>query len=479
MAVHLRNNRCVNALLACALWAGCTQEPKLSTGSGEALKLYTESVDLWEKFYYTEAKASLDRVLKIDSTFAMAWARLALVDLGVQDENSAGIAMRKAIQYSSSATQREQLYIRMWDHRIHFAYTKASEVADSLIDLYPREKEAYVFRGTFYEQNQNLDAAIRLYQKAAEIDTAYAHAVMLLGYAYSSAGEQEKAIACMERYIRLAPDAADPRASYADLLLRVGRYNEALEQYKKSLELKPDYWYSINQIGNIYAILGKLKDSAEQLTKGLSFLLTSTQLEASKITIDANLNFKRGMYEQAVRQYTEALSLDSANGKAGYGLAYAQCKLRKFKDAEQTAARIKQELERRNLMESQAMLEFHLLLASVYTEEEMLEKGEAECNRAFDFSSPLSRPAVYRQLAEINLKRRAFEDAFDACEEALSINPNSPSALLVLTRVYAAQGNSRMTKEIGNRLLNLWKDADADFQDLVKLRKLLAGQHQV
>ena len=52
---------------------------------------------------------------------------------------------------------------------------------------------------------------------------------MSLGYAYSRVGELEKAAVQMQKYIRLAPDAADPRASYADILVYIGRYDEALD----------------------------------------------------------------------------------------------------------------------------------------------------------------------------------------------------------------------------------------------------------
>jgi tetratricopeptide (TPR) repeat protein len=71
------------------------------------------------------------------------------------------------------------------------------------------------------------------------------------------------------------------------------------------------------------------------------------------------------------------------------------------------------------------------------------------------------------------LRESDFEDALDACEEALRVNPNNPDALLTLVKVYAAQGDRGMARAIGARLLDFWKDADAEFESLREVRTLL------
>ena len=48
------------------LLMGCAQEPKLTTSSPEALRLYAEGVSLWEKFYYREAIDSFNAALARD-----------------------------------------------------------------------------------------------------------------------------------------------------------------------------------------------------------------------------------------------------------------------------------------------------------------------------------------------------------------------------------------------------------------------------
>jgi tetratricopeptide (TPR) repeat protein len=455
------------------LLLACSEEPKVTTRSAEALRLYEDGVRLWDQFYFSEAKAKFDTALTLDSTFAMSRARLGLLNFSMNDEQAARENIAAAMRFAAKTSRLEQLYIRLWDHEIRFDGAAAARVADSIIVLYPDEAEALVTRGILLERDQNLDSAIALYRRALTVDTSYAKAAMMLGYAYSGKGEQEKALDFMHRYIRLAPHVADPRASYADLLLRAGRYDEALDQYRESLKLKPDYWYSLGQIGNTYSLLGRLNEAQKYYEQGLSFLPQGPQVEASRATVHANLNMKRGNIAVAATGFARALKIDSTSFEASFGLAEAQAKLRKFKDAWNVVEEIKTEIERRGMSQSFVMQEFHVMRARVFLEENNLEAAKRACTEALEFSTPLSRSSVYRTVAEIHLKAGDLENAFAACEGALLLNRSHPLALLILMKVYHAARDTGMTREIGMRLLTLWKDADSDFKDRLEVQRLL------
>jgi len=469
----------ISALALGMLLEGCGRERKLSTTSEEAVHRYLDGVTLTDKFYYAEAKDAFQKSLAADSTFAMAWARLAALNANLENEPEALHDIARALRFAPKVTRREQLFIGMWNDRLHYDTKAAIAAADSLATLYPDEKEAYLFLGNLYEKNKEFDASIRSYQKAIVIDSTYAPAVMSLGYAYSAINEQEKAIVQMQRYIRLAPEAADPLASYADLLVRAGRYEEALVEYRKSLNLKPDYWYAIRQIGNVYAIMGRLNAAGEQFHRALHLLPASAQLEASGLAADAFLNFHRGKYQEAVNQYTDALRTDTTSFEAAFGMVYTLGKLHRFAEAERTVSAIEREFERRRLSGSVAMLGFYLMRSRLLAEEDSLPEALAACRQALEFSSPLTRGAVFQQMAKIHLRQSEFEPALDDCEEALQINPNAPETLLALTQIYREKGDLRMTREIGGRLLDLWNKADPDFVELGTLRHLLSTKHAV
>ena len=462
------------ALLASLSLLGCGREKKLTTSAEDALPPYREGVSQWEKFYYPEAKHSFEEALRHDSTFAMAWCRLAMVEASSGASAAATGAMNEAVRHAAGVTERERLFIAMWHARLSFNNDLAGATADSLIRLYPDEKEAYLFRGSLYEEvDKNIDAALGCYRKAVGADSTYAQAVMSLGYAYSTLGNQQEAVRLMQRYIRLAPDAADPRASYADLLVRAGRYDEALEQYARALALKPDYWYAIREIGTVYTIQGRLKEAEAQFHRALSLLPQGPEIEAGHFVADASLQYRRGAFAEAKADYQKALAIDSVNYGAAEGLVRVLGKLRDFAGAERVLARIGGVLRERHLTNSSAMLSWHLMRAALLTDRGDLPAALAESDSAMGYSLPITRAAVDRQRAQTHLAGGDLEDALDDCGRALEINPNSPQVLLTLVRIYHARGDARMTAEIGNRLLALWAHADPDFQDRIELLRLL------
>ncbi|HTO93043.1 MAG TPA: tetratricopeptide repeat protein [Bacteroidota bacterium] len=462
------------ALTACLLVLGCGREKKLTVSSPDALPPYREGVSLWEKFYYPEAKRSFEEALRHDSTFAMAWCRLAMVEASSGASAAASVAMNAAVRHAGGVTERERLFIAMWHAHLDFNNDLAGATADSLIRLYPDEKEAYLFRGSLYEEvDKNIDAALGCYRKAVAADSTYAQAIMSLGYAYSTLGNQPEAVRLMQQYIRLAPDAADPRASYADLLVRAGRYDEALDQYTRALALKPDYWYAIREIGNVYSILGRLKEAEAQFHRALSLLPQGPEIEAGHLVADGSLQYKRGAYGEAKADFQKALAVDSLNYGAAEGLVRALGKLRDFEGAERVLARIGGVLRERHLTNSSAMLSWHLMRAGLLTDRGDLAAALAECDSAMGYSLPLTRAAVERQRAQTHFAGGDLEDALDDCGRALEVNPNSPQVLLTLVKIYHAHSDARMTAEIGGRLLALWSHADPDFQDRNELLRLL------
>ncbi len=446
------------------LLCGCHKEPQLTTSSPDAARAYRQGLAQYEKFYFNDARALFDQAVRADSDFAMAWARLAIVEMRVKNEPLARVDIARAVRASSRATESERLFIRMWDERLRFDPRAAAATADSLAALHPDQKEVYLFRGDLYAEQKNFDAAIKSYQRAIQADTGYALAVMTLGYAYSTIGEQERAIACMKRYIRLAPQEPDPLASYADILMRAGEFDEALSAYQQSLAVKPDYWYSIQMIGEIYMIQGRLNDAARQFQQSFMLVPQNNALRATDLQTQAHLESLRGRDAEAVRLYQEALAIDTVSLEAAYGLAGALSRLERHQEAHAIVDAVLREFERRELHHSPAMAGYYYIRSVVLMREGKLGEALAMCDSAFNYSVTLSRGHIYRQFAEISLRRHAYEQALEACEEGLAVNPNSPEILLTLTRIYSARGDHKMTAEIGSRLLRLWKDADPDFR---------------
>src|SRR4029079_3499523 len=83
--------------------------------------------------------------------------------------------------------------------------------------------------------------AIEHYKKAAELAPTYSPAFNILGYAHRQAGDYASAEQAFQKYIELIPKDPNPYDSYGELLLKMGRFDEAIAQYRKALQIDPNF----------------------------------------------------------------------------------------------------------------------------------------------------------------------------------------------------------------------------------------------
>jgi len=222
----------------------------VTTHSPEAYRYYLEGVDYYYKYYYTEAEKSFKKALEFDSTFAMAYYRLASVTSGTGDEYKKLIA--KAVKYSNKVSQKEKLYIHAREVGLSGNTTQYIKELQKITERYPDEKEAFLRLGQLHRGLQKLDESIHYFSKAIEIDSLYKEAYNSLAYAYDESGNFEKSIWAINKYISLAPDEPNPYDSRADLYAYNGKIDQAIESYKKALEIKPDFYMSLTKLGHMY-----------------------------------------------------------------------------------------------------------------------------------------------------------------------------------------------------------------------------------
>jgi tetratricopeptide (TPR) repeat protein len=454
--------------------AGCGKEPRWTTTSPAAIPWLEKGVQHWQRFLYTEAFAAIDSAIAKDSTFAAAWGRRALLLYATNRLPEARSTIARATALAAHATPREQHLIRLWSCRINDLRSEEASLADSLIALYPEDPELYLIRGQCYENEREYEAAARMYSQSVERDTGFTLGVMSLGYSCSILGEQDRAVEYMQRYIRMAPDQPDPRASYADILVRAGRYDEALEQYRAALTIKSDYWYAVREIGTVYLIKGRLRDAERQFENAVRMLPTSMATEAALLRSRGAVDLQRGKFDAALALFQAAQAIDSSYLNQSYPMALSLSKLGRFAEAQELIDSTHAEIVRRQLTGAPFMEIYHLMRARVFTEEGKLDSAEAACRDAMENATPLTRGRVYVHLARVYRAGRKWDAALDAIESALAVTPDAPEALLTLTMVYAGTGDVAMAKEIGRRLMDLWRDADPDFRPLLELKQTLS-----
>ena len=138
-------------------------------------------------------------------------------------------------------------------------------------DTSPAAYEAYIRgRGYLqeYEKPENIDNAMADFNQALKVDPNYAPAYAGLGEAYwigyqqQNRGKQwltDAANSC-QKALEIAPNLAGGHACTGNVLFGTGKYEQAVAQYERALEIDPNSDYVLGQIADAYQ---KLSNPAE------------------------------------------------------------------------------------------------------------------------------------------------------------------------------------------------------------------------
>lgn len=126
---------------------------------------------------------------------------------------------------------------------------RARQLAEEAVSLDPNYAFAYralalatmvdIWLGLSKDPHHGLERCIELYQKAIGLDSSFAIAHAGLGYALMMSRKYEEALAQMERAFELEPNSSDVMYTYANILIYVGRGEEAISFFRSAMRLNP------------------------------------------------------------------------------------------------------------------------------------------------------------------------------------------------------------------------------------------------
>ncbi len=221
---------------------------EVTTHSPEAYRYYLEGVTHYYRYYNTEAVASFHRALAEDSTFAMAYYYLSLL------EDEALIA--RAVEYADGARRQEGHIIRSREAHLAGDIDRAIRELQESLEFYPDAKDVCYQLGLCYAARLEFEPAIEYYTRAVEIDPLYKIVYNQMAYTYDWMGRFEESIRAIDMYVSLAPDEPNPLDSRGDIYSRNGHLQSGIDSYAAALEVKPDFWASLFKFGRNHLFLG-------------------------------------------------------------------------------------------------------------------------------------------------------------------------------------------------------------------------------
>ncbi len=245
-------------ILAVFFFSSCkTQSPgneiPITTSSKEALKFFIDGRDKFEDMGFISAASLFDKAIQADTNFAMAYLYRSRSGGGPEIFRQNLDKAVSLIDKVSDGEKNEILYnLAQADNNGQ----KQKEYLDQLLISFPSDKRVHMMAGQYY-YNLGDSTALIHYYKVTELDKDFASAYNRIGYFQSELNNYEEAEKAFLTYIKLIPDKANPYDSYAEFLLKIGKYDKSIEQYKKAVEIDPvNFIASLYGIGNNYIFKG-------------------------------------------------------------------------------------------------------------------------------------------------------------------------------------------------------------------------------
>jgi eukaryotic-like serine/threonine-protein kinase len=239
--------------------------------------LYQEGLEYLDRY---DRKGNLDlaidrfsKVLALDKTHAAAHAALAKAYwIEFQSDSRDKMWLDRALPMAERAVGLDP-YLAAAQVSLGLSLSSAGRPEEALrhveraLALDPRNADAHFAAGKIYRSQGKLSEAEAAFKKAAEI---HPHRMYLdeLGSFYFHMGRREEAIAAFRRSLVLAPDGYIAYRNLGAAYFLKGDLSMAASQFQKALEIRPDAAVYAN-LGTIQFAQGFYEDSVETFEKAL------------------------------------------------------------------------------------------------------------------------------------------------------------------------------------------------------------------
>ncbi|MBT4485778.1 MAG: tetratricopeptide repeat protein [Candidatus Latescibacteria bacterium] len=150
-----------------------------------------------------------------------------------------------------------------------------------------------------------------------------------LGFAYDRAGKYNEAIQSYRKALSINPDYSRAYYNLGNTLSRLGRVEEAIASYREAIRAKPNYPEAYCNLGNTQSSLGRFDEAIVQFQKALEIDPRHTKAYYNL----GNVLSRMGRPEEAVNEYRNALRINPNYADAYYNMGNTYYRMNKVDDA--------------------------------------------------------------------------------------------------------------------------------------------------
>ena len=432
----------------------------VTTSSEEARKEFLQGRDLNEKLLIQDSIAHYDRAISLDPNFALAELNRATVSPTGKEFFE---HLKKAVSLADKASNGEKLLILGTEAGANGNVAKQKEYLDQLIAAYPNDERANFALGGYYFGQQEFPQAVQYYKKATEISPTFSSAFNLLGYAYRQNLDYPNAEQAFKKYIELIPGDPNPYDSYAELLLKMGKFDDSITQYRKALSIDQNFINAHQGIGMALLYKGNADEAAAEIQKITDKARSDAERRTALFALTV-VDVDSGKWDKALedvdKQYALGEKTNDVPGMTGDLQLKGNVLLEmgKYDEAKALFERGLKMTEASSLsqeIKDNARLFQHYNLGRVALGKKDLATAKTEAEAFRKGTEALKNPAQMRQAHQliglIALEEKDYDKAVSELQQA---NQQNPYDLYRLCQAYQGKGDPNQAKEFCQKAAN-------------------------
>jgi serine/threonine protein kinase/predicted Zn-dependent protease len=491
----------------------------ITTSSPEAYKYYSEGRKFHLEAEYMKSLASMQKALKIDPDFAMAYrsAAMSFSNMGTIAAKRKNI--EKAFELRYRVSERERYIIEGDYYRTSWRTNdKAMEAYLKLLELYPEDSIGTTNLGILYADMEEWNKAIEHYEMNMQNSPESQFAFWNASEVYAAMGLYDKARETLEEYINNNSDHSRFHIMMAKFLLYQGEFDRALVELDKALSFDPTDPGVQGEVlilkGHTFLLEGNLikaeeeylkldergRDTERRTSLALLYLLQGQfkkmeDLFLRKPVLTEPLGYlylRNRKPAEAIKAFDELWKTAERTDdrlsqiRVLHAKGWALLEMGEVDEAKNIASELKK-LIQEWVNKKDIRLYFHLM-GMIELENGEFSKAINSLEKAWDLLyAPNDSGPAYHALFLYSLAQ-AYDGAgnLDKAEEELkkiiSLEKGRldtgdfyAKSFYMLGKIYEKKDFKTKAIEFYEKFLNLWKDADLGLPEAEDARKRLAG----
>ena len=465
-----------------------------------------------ERLDYPAAAASWEQAVRADPTFAFAWLRLFEARTLLNDAAGGQEGLDRAMDLLYRLPERVQFPVKaiaFW--LVDRDLERAIVTNEAWADLYPDDVDAQLGLARYYAVQGRTRDAIARRERVLELDAGRAEQWLAIGGLRRSLGEYDEARAAFRRYQESAPESPDGYVAIGDLHRRLGDFAAARESFNRALAIDPGDVGARIRMAYLHADLGEFEAAEAGFAEALEAGTTPDERAAAYGALQGYAVF-RGRMDEAfahlrrkweesarttppfdlVQRQMNDLELFARAGRTAAGRAVLDSLLQRLPPEFEVIGAIgsialaldgsdpeaieaaREEFAR--FVEDFGLGEARYVLPYADGRVAELQGNCREAIRHYSRTLELNPddPWVKRGLGRCQGALGDYRAARESLEDLLRIVPAQPQVHAELARVLGDQGNTEEAIDHLRTSMGVWEDADPDYPDAVRARRLLA-----